>query len=123
MLAGGSALNLYGSMLSRSMYSGAALIDGKPAAVWGAAVDNFLMPDRAHLWLVIGGHVQRPAHVIGRGALPFVQQMQTCYARLVTTVTWGHARDHRFIRWLGFSRVPAEDTVAKTGRFLAYERT
>lgn len=122
-MTGEPALDLYGAMLSRSMHAGAALIDGRPAAMWGAAVDNFLLSDQAHLWLLIGGHVQRPVHTVARGALPFVQHMQACYARLVTTVTWGHARDHRFIRWLGFRRVPAEDATTRTGRFLAYERT
>lgn len=121
-MAGGAALDLYSAMLSRSMHAGAALVGGRPAAMWGASVDNFLLPDKAHLWLLIGGGVHRPAHILARGALPFVQQMQTCYGRLVTTVAWGHERDHRWVRWLGFRRSPADDVSIGQGRFLAYER-
>lgn len=112
----------YWRLLSRSMHAGAALVDGRPAAMWGAAVDNFLQTDFAHLWLLIGGDIKRPAHVIARGALPFVQQMQTCYGRLLTTVAWGHERDHRWVRWLGFRRCPEQDRRTERGVFLAYER-
>lgn len=117
-LLGGAAAERYGAALSRSMYASTALIEGRPVAMWGASVDSFLLPGPARIWLLIRGDVRRPAHFTARYARRFVDDMQTCYGRLVTTVTWGHAGDRAFIRWLGFRRVPAEDA----GRFLAYER-
>lgn len=122
-LTGKDPREAYWRLLSRSMHAGAALADGRPAAMWGAAVDNFLQSDHAHLWLLISGDIKRPAHIIARGALPFVQRMQSCYGRLVTTVAWGHSRDHRWVQWLGFRRCPDRDTRSGQGLFLAYERT
>ena len=75
------------------------------------------------LWLTEKHELCRPAHLIARGAMPFVEQMQACYGRLVTTVAWGHERDHRWVRWLGFRRWPHGDHRIGDSMFLAYERT
>jgi hypothetical protein len=121
-LAGSTPVEAYDRMLNRSMHAVTATLDGVPAAMWGDAVDSFLLPDKAHLWLLIPANVHRPAHIIARGALPFVEAMQACYGRLVTTVAWGHERDHRWVRWLGFRRAPGEDKRVGQAVFLGYER-
>jgi len=113
---------LYWTMMSRSPHCATALVDGEPAAMWGASVDSFVAAEKAHLWFVVAASVDRPAHIIARGAVPFVNAMQTCYSRLVTTVAWGHERDHRWVRWLGFRRAPHEDRMIGEGRFIGYER-
>lgn len=121
-LAGVPPLQVYWTMVARSPHCATALLDGVPAAMWGAAVESYVAAESAHLWLWIAGDVQRPAHLIARGALPFVEQMQAIYGRLTTTVAWGHERDHRWVRWLGFERAPAQDQKIGAGAFLAYER-
>lgn len=110
-------------MLMRSMHAATAMEDQRPIAMWGAAADSFLLPEHAHLWLLISARVVRPAHFLARSALPFVDAMQACYGRLVTTVAWGHERDHRFVRWLGFRRSPRGDQRIGSVDFLGYERS
>lgn len=112
----------YAVMLMRSLHAATALEDQKPVAMWGAAVDSFISAESAHLWLLIPAGVQRPAHLLARSALPFVEAMQACYGRLVTTVAWGHERDHRWVRWLGFRRAEREDKRVGSVVFLGYER-
>jgi hypothetical protein len=121
-LAGSTPLDAYARMLSRSLHATTATLDGVPAAMWGDSVDSFIAPEKAHLWLLIPANIKRPAHIIARGALPFVEAMQSCYGRLVTTVAWGHERDHRWVRWLGFRRAPSEDKRVGQAVFLGYER-
>lgn len=121
-LAGIPAMQVFWTMVARSPHCATALLDGVPAAMWGASVDNYVASEHAHLWLLVGGDVKRPVHLMARAAVPFVQQMQAVYGKLTTTVAWGHRADHRWVRWLGFERVPANDQKIGTGLFLAYER-
>ena len=120
--AGVDAAAGYEAMLVRSVESGAALLDGEPVAVWGATVESFLADDQAHVWLLIRGGVHRPAHLLAREACAFILRLQGKYARLVTTAAESHAQDQRWLRWLGFRRVPTEDVSAGGEWFLKFER-
>lgn len=121
-MTGRDPYEAYCQLVMQSLHPTTALVDGEPAAMWGDAADSFLLPSYAHLWFLIRAGVPRPAHLIARGAMPFVAQMQACYGRLVTTVAWGHDRDHRWVRWLGFRRWPVGDNRIRDAVFLAYER-
>lgn len=113
---------IFGELLSRSLHAGTALLDGEPAGMWGAATESFIGAESAHLWLVISGRVERPGHVIGRGAKAFIRAMQEQYGRLTTTVAEGLVEDRRFMAWLGFRRAPASDRRVGDTLFLGFEK-
>ena len=108
-------------LLARSLHAGTALLDGEPAAMWGAAANSFIGADSAHLWLVISGRVERPAHTIGRGAKAFIRAMQGQYGRLTTGVAEKFLADQWFVAWLGFRRDPGADRRMGGTLFLGYE--
>ena len=109
-------------LLARSLHAGTALLDGEPAAMWGAAADSFVGAESAHVWLVISGRVDRPAHTIGRGAKAFIRAVQGQYDRLTTSVAEGLAEDQRFMAWLGFRRAPEVDMRLGSTLFLGFEK-
>lgn len=109
-------------LLARSLHAGTALIDGEPVAMWGAAADSFIGAERAHVWLVISGRVDRPAHTVGRGAKAFIRAMQGQYGRLTTTAAAGLVGDQWFLAWLGFRRASASDRRIGGALFLGFEK-
>lgn len=122
MACGLTAEGGYGLLLTRSMFAETALLDGEPAAMWGAAADSFMATDKAHLWMLVRRGVHRPPLAICRIAVRFIREMLAHYGRVTTTVLEGFVTDQRFIEWLGFKRCAADDIYLSGRLALAYSQ-
>ena len=100
----------------------AAVDDDRTIAMWGASVDNFMAPTRAHMWFTMAKDFQRPAHRIARIAQVFVADARSRYGPLLTTVVGTHSGDDRWVRWMGFSPAPEHDHCVGGVLFRAYWR-
>ena len=110
-------------LLARSLHAGTALLDDEPVAMWGASAASFIGAERAHLWLVISGRVDRPPLATARAALAFVRTLDGQYDRLTTGVAEDFLVDRRFVEWLGLKRSPPDDMRLGGISFLGYERS
>lgn len=107
-VAGSIAMQNYGenprSALHRvfvaSTYCRTALIDDKPAAMWGVAGN--LLSETAFVWLVLAEETGRMPHAIVREARSELQRVMDNYSRIMMTVLPDDAPSVRFALHLGF---------------------
>lgn len=109
--------------LARSSVAGVALLDGAPVAVWSAVPDCLIAPASAHVWLLISGLIERrPAAIVARRALSFLDAVQNVYGVLTTSVPEHHEADRRWLEFAGFRALPGADDWLGPCRLLGYVR-
>lgn len=79
------------------------LVDGEPAAMWGASAES-LLADRAALWFLTGPAAARYPRLMVRTARAFVARLQETFPTLVAMVDGRYAGACRLVEILGFER-------------------
>lgn len=105
--------------LAASRIAHTALIDGKPAAMWGACPES-LLGEKALLWMLGTDHVPRNAKALLRMSRAFVAHIQAQYPILECFVDMRYHAAVRWVAWLGFEHA---GTATINGMpFVAYQR-
>jgi hypothetical protein len=94
-----------------SFYARTALVEDRPAAMWGAI--GMLMHDKAHMWLVLSNEIHHMPRAIVREARNELASVMEDYRELTAAVLPDDPMAVRFAGFLGFkgSDDPTKDRV------------
>jgi hypothetical protein len=92
--------------LALSTHAWTAVIDGRPACIWGAGPLSLVL-GRGCPWLLGTSEVERQARPFLRLSRAFLAEMRATYPELENHVDARNRTSLRWLRWLGFTIAPA----------------
>lgn len=99
-----SAFDALRHSLDGSIVAETALVDGEPAAMWGACAEA-IAGNKAFLWMLGTDHVPRNAKALLKVSRFFVAHVHRTYPVLECLVDMRYHKAVKWIMWMGFERV------------------